>query len=521
MKQLTVAGLLSLPELSRVQVVAGAQGLTRLVTGVNVAEVPQVAQWLSGGELLLSSGYPFRGQLDSFSTLLADLDRVGVAALGYKPTGWLADLPRELTDQADRYGLPVLLLPAELAYRDVLEAVYIELYSRDRMQSGRSSFMLEEQVTDHRGAINVAVAAVAEKYAWSVTLHDMVEHVVYEATADGQIDVDLIDGLASDRASDRVSERHSPADDSDDGTGMSLFAGDHQIGRLTISDPDGPVQRLPAAHAAEFLERSILRRQAWLDGQHAAVSMTYDLLVSGTLPGAQRDDQAQLLGLGAGRSFAVARLQAADDGRTLRPWQATLDLHLRDLATVVAADPRERVITLLLRGQARQDALDQLQLVIQRLAEKLEIAVPPVGVSRSSADHVDLADLDRESWVALDAAIRRGPGAIVHLGDATLEGLLLHLPDSIASSFADARLAAVTDPELFRTLELYLANNGNKSATAAALPMHRSGLLYRLEKLESLMDADLSDATVMNELWLAMQVQQSQRAVRRGPHSRA
>ena len=54
----TVADVLELPTLrhGRPRVVAGAGGLGRRVRWTHVAEVPDIAHLLSGGELLLSTG---------------------------------------------------------------------------------------------------------------------------------------------------------------------------------------------------------------------------------------------------------------------------------------------------------------------------------------------------------------------------------------------------------------------------------------------------------------------------------
>lgn len=45
--------------------------------------------------------------------------------------------------------------------------------------------------------------------------------------------------------------------------------------------------------------------------------------------------------------------------------------------------------------------------------------------------------------------------------------------------------------DLVRTLHVYLATGGNASASAEALFLHRSGLLYRLRRIESLLGLTL------------------------------
>ncbi|WP_255286552.1 MULTISPECIES: helix-turn-helix domain-containing protein [unclassified Bacillus (in: firmicutes)] len=60
--------------------------------------------------------------------------------------------------------------------------------------------------------------------------------------------------------------------------------------------------------------------------------------------------------------------------------------------------------------------------------------------------------------------------------------------------------------DLCNTLHTYLQNNGNVKNTAEDLFIHRSSLLYRLERIESLLDVQLSDAEVRFNLMMALKL---------------
>ncbi|WP_335506913.1 helix-turn-helix domain-containing protein [Neobacillus vireti] len=60
--------------------------------------------------------------------------------------------------------------------------------------------------------------------------------------------------------------------------------------------------------------------------------------------------------------------------------------------------------------------------------------------------------------------------------------------------------------DLSNTLHTFLQNNGNVKNTAEELYIHRSSLLYRLEKIESLLDIQLSDAEVRFNLMMALKL---------------
>ncbi len=60
--------------------------------------------------------------------------------------------------------------------------------------------------------------------------------------------------------------------------------------------------------------------------------------------------------------------------------------------------------------------------------------------------------------------------------------------------------------ELVKTLAAFLAHNGNVTRTAQALHLHRSSLLYRLERIAEIGGLDLNDPEVRLQLHLALKV---------------
>ena len=104
----------------------------------------------------------------------------------------------------------------------------------------------------------------------------------------------------------------------------------------------------------------------------------------------------------------------------------------------------------------------------------------------------------------------RGYAFFEQLGSYTI----LHFLDSVKAVdlFMENQLGPLEkysegkNMDLLHTLRVYLQNNGNAKSTAEQLYIHRSSLLYRLEKIESLLDVDLSDAEVRFNLMMAFKL---------------
>ena len=58
--------------------------------------------------------------------------------------------------------------------------------------------------------------------------------------------------------------------------------------------------------------------------------------------------------------------------------------------------------------------------------------------------------------------------------------------------------------ELFQTLKTYLANERNVSQTAKALFLHRNSVIYRIDKINSIMKTSLDSAD--NRLFLELSI---------------
>ena len=77
--------MLSLRDLLReldVRVVAGEAGLDRAVRWVHISELPDPTPWLSGGELLLTTGLQL-GDDEQLREYVARLSRHGLSGLGF------------------------------------------------------------------------------------------------------------------------------------------------------------------------------------------------------------------------------------------------------------------------------------------------------------------------------------------------------------------------------------------------------------------------------------------------------
>lgn len=123
MSAVTLREVLTLPALRGCELIAGAAGIDREVTGVNVMEVPDIESFVEPGEVLLTTAYPLREHPEELGSLVRALARLGLAALAVKTGRYLDRLPQGMLTAADEVGLPLVLLRDDTSFNEVIGAV--------------------------------------------------------------------------------------------------------------------------------------------------------------------------------------------------------------------------------------------------------------------------------------------------------------------------------------------------------------------------------------------------------------
>ena len=112
---LTVREMLGQDAMRGTRIIAGAEGLDRVVRRLNVMTVPNIVRWTKQDEFLLTTGYPLPRQPGEFGQLIEQLAAQGLAGLGVKLDEYLAEVPADAVELADRAAFPIVVIPPTLA----------------------------------------------------------------------------------------------------------------------------------------------------------------------------------------------------------------------------------------------------------------------------------------------------------------------------------------------------------------------------------------------------------------------
>ena len=443
-------------------------------TGLNIVEVPDVWRWLRGGELLFSSGFPWRENPARLADVIAALDRVQVSAIAFKLGTYVPALPDEVLATADDLGLPVLRLPAGLPYRDVIEPVYKRLADMRETVFERSlevkqkftRFGLDDQ------SIEKIAGAFAREVARPVRVFDWLDGVFYVASPEGIATAEPLSEEVVRSIRDRLDADHLGRNPrivtTPDGPVLAagLIVKHETLGAMVVegvAEPPDAALEDELAYAIELISFLLLKRLAVLQGRREAADLFFRSLLSDSLSNEEAAERALTLGIRITQPCAVL---IAGLGRGAPPEQLLERLHrmlerqTQPIQRVVPGHlPEGRLIALIQANDGDVDTVlaDTATQFMKAGADAgCEHVIVASGSVRTGLDGVRRSK--SEALVAFTTARRMGLSGVVRFADLRVERLLSQIPDveTMRDYVASVVGPIESDPELLRTLEIYL-----------------------------------------------------------------
>ena len=520
---LTVRLCLRVPPLSQAVVVAGRSGLDgRHVRWVAVIEWP-VEDFVARDELVLTTGIGC--DQTAFTQLAGEVADAGAAALcvAVGPGAPFEAVPDGVRTLADERGMPLVEIPWEVRFADVLRALTDRLLSAryaatmdtgDHLPSGFTDALLHGD----------GLCAIADALEIMIERPVLVLDAGLAVTAHGSL---AEARLGADELADQPIRARALDPTELDAVRTSLGGGDvHAVPPKTITGlpgglvaaavaqgaahgyvlalqegaPTEPliVERHALGHAAVAVAIETLRRRAAAEAEARVRGDFLWELASGALVSRQEiAAKAVLLGYAVERRYQVLLAEAeteAGDSDALEEVVRHLRRH-GAVAGLQASRRGERVLAVV-----PMDAPPALapSTLAARVGEALGQRVS-WGIADGAFALGELADALKRAERALRVGrALEGPGTVA---DAAALGPFLLL-DALARDDAACRTAAsILEPlvrydsersrDLLQTLEVYLAENGNTTSAARRLFLNRHSLMYRLRKVEQLTGRDL------------------------------
>ena len=103
---------------------AGANGLSREITSINIFDAPDIDKWLRGGEFVIGTGFIFKDNPEEFTKFVKKLHYSNAAALGIKLGRFHVELPKKTVETAEELNFPIIEIPVEYRWPDIFDIFY-------------------------------------------------------------------------------------------------------------------------------------------------------------------------------------------------------------------------------------------------------------------------------------------------------------------------------------------------------------------------------------------------------------
>jgi len=500
---------------------SGGEELDAPVRWVHISELEDPTPFLSGGELLLTTGMALT-DAETQHAYVARLARHGLAGLGLG-TGFAHDtMPEALIAAAAEHGFALFEVPYELPFIALTEKAFSHLVNEQYAVLRRALAAherLERIVLSEQGLAGVA-SSLSGLIGGPALVFDGRGEELASSGAEPQVVAELGAEL---RERARAGARRGFAPGGElEGRALALpvprtAAGDGDAAPqawLVAAKADGGLtefDRLTLHQAVMIVALELLRRRMADDTERRLAGDVLSALVSGQLTGPELARRLVPFGLGDRTGMLVLAPPRQVKGAV----EDALARAVRDEASAGLVAGTARFSCALIAppkgGDEELFALaERLRLRVTRDAGAELIAgagrAAPAGDARRTFHEARCALEAREL-----AGGSSGAGPVATFHDLGSFQLLLALQDDEALRlFCDSILAPIEDGEgayggeLMRSLEAFIECNGQWERAARQLYCHRHTLRYRIRRVEELTGRSLDSARDRIDFWLAL-----------------
>jgi len=514
---LTVQSLLDELDL---ELAAGADAAAAPVRWVHISELQDPTPWLSGGELMLTTGIPLdtAAKQRAFVRILADRNLAGLGV----GTGFShKKLPKALVDEAEKRGFPLFEVPYSVPFIAITEKAFARLVNEqyEVLQRGVAvQRRLERLVLEERGLEEIA-ATVASAVGGTVAILDARGERLAGRGFRRQLSAEAI-GAIRREALGHAGDGHPfvPSHPTVQGRALahpviSPGGGPPQAWVVIVRDSGGlgDFERLILQQAVAVVALELMRRRV---AQETERRLAGDVLAA-ALGGRMEPTELRrrLEPFGIGEQAAVLVFSLKDPGEAVGILEGAL-----------AADACPSVVAPYGNGGrellcAVVDAAERDPIEVARQAR--QALVRERGAVRAAASRQAPPERLRHSFhearCALEATAFDNGAApeVASWRDLGAFTLLLSIQDDDALDlYCDSVLGPIErgdaeyGGELLRSLEAFIEQNGQWERAARQVYCHRHTLRYRMRKVEELTGRDLSRAHDRIEFWLALRARE-------------
>ncbi len=537
-----ISQLLTLPVFAGAHLAAGQAGADRNIEHVNMMDAPDIAGFLKGNDLLVTTGYHFKEDASKLTSLIETMIEKRCAGLGIKTKRFLGKIPKEAIELADTYGFPLIELSEEVGLgtivnqtlsaildlrtnelKSALEAHQTfsahlmtgkgldELLENVANMIGSPTMLLDERCqlvgTSQSSSAVLAGMQYLYRMGFSLFLPQSVCTCFSIVTGKGQVEVLTAFPVRTDKQKNGVLLVFAERTALDNGDLLTIEQAANVIAFELMKNNalNQYTRRAKNEFFLNFIKKRYSSKKETLNR-----ALEFDLsteqkykCIAGRL-----DSEEKQLGFKQQQIEVEKVFDFIEGELAIFPFVSHLFI-MNDMCLILIAVESDD-----LASDEWSPTLIAIEIIQERVAVQFGRTIS-FGVSNVCHELWDVIEGHSEAVNALHSGHLSGNKQFIQTYQAKdISKLLRMIPAEDLAEFCSHTLQKLSDPRvndlsLMQTLAVYLETHCQISETAKRLYVHRNTIIYRLEKVEELLGKDLKDPETTLHLRLALRIQQT------------
>ncbi len=179
--KLSVQEILKNKHFRHAKVIAGNAGICRLVRWVHVMEVTSISNLLNGNELILSTGIGWRGDKNTFRSLVQQSIDSNAAGLCIELGSHISTIPQEIIELADAHDFPLIVFQKEVRFIDITQEIHSLLIKKH--------YQILTDLEDYSNRLNQVLLSPNPHQKILQLLHEHLKMTVFYISNQGKVQV--------------------------------------------------------------------------------------------------------------------------------------------------------------------------------------------------------------------------------------------------------------------------------------------------------------------------------------------
>lgn len=546
---ITLSEMLDIDIFKDAKVLAGKKGIINRVTKVNVMEVPDIEDWVTTGEFLLTTAYSIKDDISKLEGLIKRLNQKGLAGIGIKTKRYVNEIPQNIIDTANEIGFPIIEIPINISHTDIITPVLTEIVNSqtniliqiDNFHRRLIDVML------HGGSLTEIAKAMHESIDNTVAIYDEIFQS-YTIYGNKEIKSSIAEILEKEQDKTIVSttmksnkELKKYIDKIDNKSipriVIPIFNDDKLYGYVYIWEDErmiSPVELTVIESSTPIIALDLVKKLSIFEIENKNKIEFFDDLLSDD-ENRQRKalDKGNYFGFDKRKTYSVIVVAIKDIDRLVRltPSNANyvhqINIKLINIVDRLSRYSEQKVIfanksdrLIIVFGMNREIKTNVMKRNVLEFSNQIFKYVKregveeniSIGIGRSYSDLGLLWKSYREAYRAAES-LKDNKGAPAHYDDLGIYRILSfeELKPELNQFYKEVleplvRYDNEKDSELVKTLQMYFECGGNLKRISEEMFTHYNTIIYRMQRIKDITDINMDNASDRLNIQIALKI---------------